>query len=44
MQAYLGLNIMFGLSLSAHTRDYWSSDAFLGNAFMKNIIPEKQFE
>ena len=44
MQAYLGLNILFGLSLSARTRDYWSSDPFLGNTFVKNIMPEKQFE
>ena len=43
MQAHLGLNILFGLSPSACTRDYWSSDAFLGNTFVKNM-PEKQFE
>ena len=43
MQAYLGLHILFGLSLSAHKRDYWSSDPFLGNTFVKNM-PEKQFE
>ena len=41
MQAYLVLNIMFRLSPSACTRDYWSSDAFLGNTFVKNIMPEK---
>ena len=41
MQTYLGLNIMFGLSPSAHTRDYWSSDAFLGNTFVKNTMPKK---
>ena len=44
MQAYLGLNILFSLSPSAHTRDYWSSDPFLGNTFVKNIMPEKWFE
>ena len=29
MQAYLGLNILFGLSPSARTRDYWSFLAIL---------------
>ena len=41
MQVYLGLNILFGLSPSARTRDYWSSDAFLGNTYVKNIMSEK---
>ena len=44
MQAYSGLTILFGLSPSSRTRDYWSSDAFLGNTFVKNIMPEKRFE
>ena len=41
MQAYLGLNILFGLAPSCQTRDYWSSDPFSGNTFVKNIMPEK---
>ena len=41
MQAYLGLNILFGLSLSARMRDYWSSDAFLGNTFVKKYHARK---
>ena len=32
--AYLGLLILFGLSPSAQTRDYWSSDPFLGNNYV----------
>ena len=43
IQAYLGLHILFGLSPSARTR-HWSSNAFLGKTYMKNIMSEKQFE
>ena len=42
MQAYLGLNILFGLLPSAKTIDYWSSDTFLGNTYVKNIISGKK--
>ena len=41
---YLGLLILFGLSPSAQTRDYWSSDPFLGNNYVKKIMTEKRFE
>ena len=44
MSAYLGLLILFGLSQSARTRDYWSSDPFLGNNCVKKIMTEKRFE
>ena len=36
--------ILFGLSPSLRTRDYWSYDAFLSNNYIKNIMTEKQFE
>ena len=44
ISAYVGLLIIFGLSPSAQTRDYWSSDPFLCNDYVKKIITEKRFE
>ena len=41
---YLDLLILFGLSPSARTRDYWSSDPFLGNDYVKKFMMEKRFE
>ena len=44
ISAYLCLLILFGLSPSTRTRDYWSSDPFLGNEYVKKIMTEKRFE
>ena len=44
ISAHLGLLILFGLSPSVRTRDYWSSDPFLGNDYVKKIMTEKRFE
>ena len=44
ISVYLGILILFGLSPSARTRDYWFSDPFLGNDYVKKIMMEKRFE
>ena len=44
IQAYFGLNIMFGLTKAPSLRSYWSSDQFLGNEGVKSVMTCRRFE
>ena len=44
MRAYLGLLVLFGVSPRPQYRDYWSTDVYIGNPGVKDVMMLKRFE
>ena len=44
MNAFLGINIFFGLNQLPTYKQYWSPDPFLGNQGLQNVMPIKRDE
>ena len=44
MRAYLGLLILFGVSPRPQYKDYWSTDIYIGNQGVKEVMSLKRFE
>ena len=44
MKAFLGLNVIFGMSKLPNIRSYWSTDPFIGNNGIKKVMTSKRFE
>ena len=44
ISAYVGLNIMFGINPMPRSRQYWSSDPYIGNEGVKRVMPSGRYE
>ncbi|KAK3735138.1 hypothetical protein QZH41_000008 [Actinostola sp. cb2023] len=44
MKAYFGLCIMMGINVLPKVADYWSTDPFLGNEAIRNVMPRNRFQ